>query len=129
MPHNNPPVRVHGTWVSLLTLVLVVAVLWAGKAILLPLALGVVLAFMLTPLVRVFDRARLPRFAAVALTMMLALGAVGGAGYVVFDQFAGLSTELARYTSSMRRKVAELRVGNDVALRQLLSALAGARRG
>lgn len=104
---------------SLLTLILVVAVLWAGKAILLPLALGIVLAFMLTPLVRVFDRARLPRFAGVALTMLLALGVVGGVGYVVFDQFAELSTEVTRYTSSMRRKVAELRIGNNVALRQL----------
>jgi predicted PurR-regulated permease PerM len=110
---------VNGTWVSLLTLVLVVAVLWAGKAILLPLALGIVLAFMLTPLVRLFDRARLPRFAGVALTMLLALGAVGGVGYVVFDQFVELSTEVTRYTSSMRRKVADLRIGNDVAFRQL----------
>ena len=109
----------HGTWVSLLTLILVVAILWAGREILLPLALGIVLAFMLTPLVRVFDRARLPRFAGVALTMLLALGAVGGVGYVVFDQFAELSTEVTRYTSSMRRKVAELRIGNNVALRQL----------
>ena len=76
----------------LLTLVLVVGVLWAAKAILMPLALGIILAFALTPLVRLFDRWRLPRSAGVALTMLLALGAVGGIGYVVFDQFADLST-------------------------------------
>jgi predicted PurR-regulated permease PerM len=105
--------------VSLLTLVLVVAILWAGKTILLPLALGIILAFALTPVVRVFDRVGLPRVAGVALTMLLALGIVGGLGYVVFGQFADLSTELTRYTSSMRRKVAELRPGNDAALRQL----------
>ena len=51
--------------------------------------------------------------------MLLALGAVGGIGYVVFDQFAELSTQLTRYTSSMRRKVAELRMGNDAAFSQL----------
>jgi predicted PurR-regulated permease PerM len=119
VPPNQPRIRVNGTWVSLLTLVLVVAVLWAAKAILLPLALGIVLAFALTPVVRVFDRGRLPRFAGVALTMLLALGVVGGIGYVVFGQFADLSTELTRYTSSMRRKVAELRPGNDATFRQL----------
>ena len=118
MPPSHPRVRVNGAWVSLLTLVLVVAILWAAKAILLPLALGIILAFALTPLVRVFDRTRLPRFAGVALTMLLALGIVGGIGYVVFDQFAELSTQLTRYTSSMRRKVAELRPGNDAAFRQ-----------
>ena len=92
---------------------------WAAKTVLLPLALGVILAFTLTPLVRLFDRWRLPRFAGVALTMLLALGAVGGIGYVVFDQFADLSTQVTKYTSSMRRKVAELRIGNDAAFRQL----------
>jgi predicted PurR-regulated permease PerM/methylmalonyl-CoA mutase cobalamin-binding subunit len=119
VPPSQPRVRVNGTWVSLLTLVLVVAILWAAKAILLPLALGIILAFALTPVVRVFDRSRLPRVAGVALTMLLAIGVVGGIGYVVFGQFADLSTELTRYTSSMRRKVAELRPGNDATFRQL----------
>ena len=104
---------------SLLTLVLVVAVLWAAKAVLLPLALGIILAFALTPVVKLFDRYRLPRFAGVALTMLFALGIVGGIGYVVVDQFAELSTQLTRYTSSMRRKVAELRPGKDATLQQL----------
>jgi len=116
---THPRVRVNGTWVSLLTLALVVVILWAAKAILLPLALGIILAFALTPVVRMFDRGRLPRVAGVALTMLLAIGVVGGIGYVVFGQFADLSTELTRYTSSMRRKVAELRPGNDATYRQL----------
>src|SRR5688572_16622521 len=103
----------------LLTLVLVVTVLWAAKAILMPLALGIILAFALTPVVKLFDRCRLPRFAGVTLTMLLALGVVGAIGYVVVNQFAELSTELTRYTSSMRRKVAELRPGKDATLQQL----------
>jgi predicted PurR-regulated permease PerM len=116
---SQPRVRVNGAWVALLTLALVVAVLWAAKAVLLPLALGIILAFALTPIVRLFDRTRLPRFAGVALTMLIALGIVGGIAYVVFDQFAELSTQLTRYTSSMRNKVAELRPGKDATFRQL----------
>lgn len=119
VPLSQPRVRVNGAWVALLTLALVVAVLWAAKAILLPLALGIILAFALTPVVRMFDRTRLPRFAGVALTMLLALGIVGGIGYVVIDQFAELSTQLTRYTSSMRQKVAELRPGKDATFSQL----------
>jgi predicted PurR-regulated permease PerM len=118
VPQNPLPARLNGPWVSLLTLVLVVGILHTGKEVLLPLALGIVLAFVLTPLVRVFDRLRLPRFAGVTLTMILALGVVGGLGYVVFDQFAELSTEITQYTSSMRRKVGQLRLGNDAAIRQ-----------
>jgi len=37
---------------------------------------------------------------------------------VVFDQFAQLSAEISQYTSSMRRKVGQLRISNDAALRQ-----------
>jgi len=119
VPPSQPRVRVNGAWVTLLTLVLVVAVLWAAKAILLPLALGIILAFALTPLVKLCDRYRVPRFAGVTLTMLLALSIVGGIGYVVVNQFAELSTELTRYTSSMRRKVAELRPGKDATFSQL----------
>jgi predicted PurR-regulated permease PerM len=111
--------RIDGLWVSLLTIVLIVATLWAAKTILLPLALGVILAFALTPLVRWFDRLRLPRAVGVALTMLLALSAVGGIGYVVFSQFAELSSEITKYTSSMRSKVADLRFGDDAAFSKL----------
>lgn len=118
MPQNPLPARLNGPWVTLLTLVLVVGILYTGKGVLVPMALGIVFAFILTPLVRLFDRMRLPRFAGVALTMSIALGAVGGISYVVIDQFAELSTEISQYTSSMRRKVGQLRLGNDAALRQ-----------
>ena len=105
-----------GPWASLLTITLVVLVLWAGKTVLIPLALGVVLAFLLTPVVRLFDRWRLPRFIGVTLTMMLALSVVGGIGYVAFNQFSELSMQVSKYTSSMRRKVGELRLGDQAAL-------------
>lgn len=123
MPQNPLPARLNGPWVTLLTLVLVVGILYTGKQVLLPMALGVVLAFVLTPLVRQFDRMHLPRFAGVALTMVLALGAVGGMGYVVYDQFAELSGEISQYTSSMRRKVSQLRLGNDAAIQQFTRTL------
>ncbi|WP_129776533.1 AI-2E family transporter [Peristeroidobacter soli] len=123
MPQNPLPARLNGPWVTLLTLVLVVGILYTGKQVLLPMALGVVLAFVLTPLVRQFDRMHLPRFAGVTLTMVLALSAVSGMGYVVYDQFAQLSGEISQYTSSMRRKVGELRLGNDAAIRQFTRTL------
>lgn len=118
MPNTQVVTRINGAWVSLLAVVLVTALLWAAKAVLLPLALGIILAFTLSPLVRAFDRLRLPRFLGVALTMGLALGAVGGAGYVIANQFADLSTQVTRYTSQMRQKAMDLRLGSDAAFRQ-----------
>ena len=78
MPQNQVVTKVNGPWGSLLAIVLITGVVIAAKAVLLPLALGIILAFLLTPLVRLFDRLRLPRFVSVLLTMSLALGCVGG---------------------------------------------------
>jgi len=119
VPPNQVISKVSGPWGSLLAIVAITAVLIMAKAVLLPLALGLILAFVLTPLVRLFDRMRLPRFLGVVLTMTLALGAVGAIGYITWIQFAELSTQVTQYTSSMRQKVADLRLGDNAALRQL----------
>jgi predicted PurR-regulated permease PerM len=118
VPQNHVITRINWPWASLLAVVLVTALLWAAKAVLIPLALGVVLAFTLTPLVRIFDRMHLPRPVSVALTMVLALSVVGGVGYVIADQFTDLSAQVTRYSSSMRKKAAELRVGTSSSFRQ-----------
>ncbi|HEY5809486.1 MAG TPA: AI-2E family transporter, partial [Povalibacter sp.] len=111
--------RVSGAWLSLLAVAAVTALLWAAQAVLVPMALGMVLAFTLSPLVRLFDRLRLPRFLGVTLTMLLALGCVGGLGYVIADQFTDLSAQVTRYTTQMRQKVSDLRTGGSDTFRQL----------
>ena len=113
------PPRGSGRWVAWFGVVLAIGMLWIAKAVLLPLALGIILAFMLTPAVRLFDRAHLPRFFGVFLTMMLALGVVSGVGYVFWNQFADLSVQATRYASSMRQKVADARMGSGAVLKQL----------
>lgn len=118
MSIKHLPATRSNSWVPLAGVVLVVAVLWAAQAVLIPLAIGIILAFTLTPLVRWFDRIRLPRAAGVALTMAIALGTVGGIAFVTADQFTELSTQVTKYTSSMRAKAAQLRMGNDAVFRQ-----------
>jgi predicted PurR-regulated permease PerM len=119
VPQNQVLAKVSGPWGSLLAIVVITGILIAAQAVLVPLALGIILAFILTPLVRAFDRLRLPRFAGVLLTMSLALGAVGAVGYVAWTQFVELSTQVTKYTSSMRRKVGDLKPADDAALSRL----------
>lgn len=113
------PIKSGARWIGWVAFVLIIGLLWVAKAVLLPLALGIVLAFLLTPLVRLFDRLHFPRLIGVFLTMMLALGVVGGVGYVIWNQFADLSAQAPRYASSMRQKVADARIGSGAVLRQL----------
>jgi predicted PurR-regulated permease PerM len=89
---------------------LVVAILARGRPVLLLIAFAAVLAFILTPAMRWLER-RIPTVAALALVMLLAAGALGGGGFFLVRQFDDLTTQLGKYTESMRRKVAALQVG------------------
>ena len=82
-----------------------VAILARGRAVLLPIASAAVLAFVLTPPVKWLER-RLPRGLALAIVLLVAAGALGGAGFFLASQLDDLSTQLGKYTESMRRKVA-----------------------
>ncbi|MGE5166377.1 MAG: hypothetical protein ACM3IH_20465, partial [Sphingobacteriales bacterium] len=54
----------------------IVAALYFGREVLLPIALAVLLNFVLAPPVRLLQRLYLPRFAAVTIVVLLAFGVI-----------------------------------------------------
>ncbi|MBK6919921.1 MAG: AI-2E family transporter [Deltaproteobacteria bacterium] len=89
--------------------VLLVATLYFAREVLMPLAFGMVLAFLLAPVVRGFERVRFPRGLAVALTMAASIGLVGGFAWVLARQLGDLAAESASYASSIHDKIEHLR--------------------
>jgi predicted PurR-regulated permease PerM len=96
---------------GLATLVLVVVILSKAQAVLVPLALSVLIAFALTPSVRSLSR-RLGHGLAVALVVIVAVGAVASFAYFLERQLVELSTQMSRYSEAMTSKLAVLR-GTD----------------
>ncbi len=92
----------------LATFALIVAILARAQTILVPLALALVVAFALGPPVKRLERA-LGRGAAVALVVLLALGAVSGFGFLIKRQLVDLSTQMTKYSDSIRQKLVILR--------------------
>lgn len=88
---------------------LLVTVLSHAQAILIPIALAVLLAFILTPLVEVLERRFLPRIVAVVVVVVLTLSIVGAFGYALNRQFNDLAVQLPHYSSSIKEKFATLR--------------------
>ncbi len=101
------------TWdhpvVKLFVIIAVVAALAMAAEVLKPLAVAVLLSFALSPLSRVLERRGLPRIAAVLLTVIVALGSIGGIGYVVFGQLNALAEELPRSQERILERVRALR--------------------
>jgi predicted PurR-regulated permease PerM len=95
--------------IKLATLALVVAMLARGEVLLVPIALAVVIAFALTPLVKALERIGLARFLCVLVVVLAMLGLVSSFGYVVSRQFVDLSIQMPKYSEVMGRKLAALR--------------------
>ena len=95
--------------VGLATAALIIAGLYFGREILVPLALALLLAFALDPIVGWLKRLGLPRIAAVIVVVALSLGGIVLAGIALGNQVSSLSKELPTYQSNILRKLRDLR--------------------
>jgi len=94
---------------SVLIAAAIVAALYFGREVLLPMALAVLLSFVLAPLVKLLQRLYLPRFAAVAIVVLFAFGVIFGLGTLMFAQISQLAGDLPRYQSNFGEKIKTLR--------------------
>src|SRR4051812_20217307 len=92
-------------------LVLATAFLYFAKVVLVPLALAVLLAFIMTPLVNGLQRRGLGRVPSAIVVVVLAFGVLGGVGYVIWAQVGNLIHNLPRYQTNIRTKVDSLNLG------------------
>ncbi len=92
----------------LATVCVAVTALYFAQEVLIPLALATLFSFLLAPLVRLFERAKLPRAPAVILSVLLAFSAAGGIGFIVYNQLADLTGKLPEYGQRVQKKVADL---------------------
>jgi predicted PurR-regulated permease PerM len=101
-----------GTLSSLIagaTLVLLIAALYWAQAILIPVALAILLTFLLSPVAGALERIALGRLPSVILVVALTFSFLGGIGWIVTLQFASLANELPKYTVNIRQKIADVR--------------------
>lgn len=89
--------------------VVVIAALYFAKTILIPLALAILLTFILSPLVHLLERAHLGRVFSSVLVILLAVAAVGAAGWAITSQLASVLQQLPDYQQNILDKVQDLR--------------------
>jgi len=84
---------------------LLVAILYFGQDVLIPIALSILLCFLLAPLVTRLERWHVPRVVAVTLVVLLGCAGVSGLGYVVAQQVLDLANDLPQYKHNIRDKL------------------------
>ena len=95
--------------VGLLIASVIIVALYFGRDILIPLALAVLLGFLLDPAVSLLKRWGLPRMAATLLVVALSLGALTGMGFYLGKQVQSLSADLPTYQNTIKQKLRNLR--------------------
>lgn len=95
--------------IGLLIAALVIAGLFFGRELLVPLALALLLGFLLDPAVSRLKRWGLSRMAATLLVVAITLCTLGGMGAYLGNQVSQLSSDLPTYQSTIRTKLRDLR--------------------
>ena len=105
LPASPPrPLRSSGRWSPSLSAI-VVATLYIAQDVLVPITLAVMLSFVLSPLVDVLQPIGLWRAAAVAVSVLVALGAIGLIGTLLGSQAATLAADVPHYVEVVQSKV------------------------
>lgn len=93
---------------GLLTLavaVVVVAGLYLGRTVLIPITLAVLLSFLLAPVVNLLRRVHLGRVWSVMVAVIIALGIILAVGGLIGTQIADLAQEVPKYANTIQAKV------------------------
>jgi predicted PurR-regulated permease PerM len=94
---------------GLATVALTVATLYFGRAILMPLAIACLLAFLLSPLVRLLERWRMARVVAVLISVTAVFAVIALVGAIFAWQLQDFAVRLPEYRANLQSKVQQLR--------------------
>ncbi len=94
-----------GRLVGLLTAIVVVATLYFGRVVFVPLSLAFLFSLLLAPAVSALEWIRLPRLIAVPLVLLAVFGALGGLAYRTSQEFIDVTNQLPTYKKTIEDKV------------------------
>jgi predicted PurR-regulated permease PerM len=94
---------------KLISGIAVVAILYFGREVFVPLAVAVLLTFVLAPPVRVLRRWRFGRIPSIVTVVLIAFVALFGLGMVLGEQVTHLAAALPKYQDTLKKKIETLR--------------------
>lgn len=89
--------------------VIIIMMLYFGREIIIPIALAILLSFVLAPLVELLQHIRIPRGLAVVSAVILAFALIFAMGSLLATQLTQLAGDLPRYQSTISEKIQSFR--------------------
>jgi predicted PurR-regulated permease PerM len=88
---------------------IIIATLYFGREIFIPIAMAILLSFVLAPLVGLLQRLHVPRAISVVSVVILAFGLLFALGSLLASQLTQLAGDLPRYQSTISEKIQSFR--------------------
>ena len=101
--------RLQSIFMSAVIAAVVVTGLYFGRPILVPLALAILIAFALSPLLRLLRKLHLGRVPSVLLSVLFAIVVMIGIGTFIGSQAAKIAAQLPQYQTNLLQKVQSIR--------------------
>jgi predicted PurR-regulated permease PerM len=111
-PGAKPPApdeRLQSTYMAGVIATIVVAAIYFGRPIFVPLALAVLIAFALSPILRLLRKIRLGRVLSVLITVLFAVVVMIGVGTFIGSQAAKVAAQLPLYQNNLAKKIQSIR--------------------
>jgi predicted PurR-regulated permease PerM len=89
--------------------VIIIMMLYFGREIIIPIALAILLSFVLAPLVGLLQRLRVPRGLAVVSVVVIAFALIFAMGSLLAAQLTQLAQDLPKYQSTISEKIQSFR--------------------
>lgn len=99
------------------------AILYLAREVLIPLALAILAAFLLAPLVRQLEHLRLGRVGSTIIAVVLGFSIIGGVGWVAARQALSLAEKLPEYRENIRAKIRAVRGQQESAIGKAAEAI------
>ena len=108
---------------ALVGLLVAAAVLYLAREVLIPLALAILLSFLLAPVVRRLEQWRLGRVLATLAAVAIAVSALAVVGWVAANQALSLAAKLPEYRENITKKIRAVRAQPEATLGKAAEAI------
>ncbi len=107
--HLQMPVDVRSASLAVLAVLATVYTLYWAKAVFVPIMLGVIISYALTPAVDRMQRWHVPRSLGISILLVIALGGIGATGYSLADDVAEVVESLPAAAQKLRQSMRKSR--------------------
>jgi predicted PurR-regulated permease PerM len=108
---------------SLAGLLVATAILYLARDVLIPLALAILLSFLLAPVVRRLEGWRLGRIPSTFIAVVIGFSVLGGVGWVAARQGLSLVEKFPEYRENIKKKIRAVRAPHESAISKAAEAI------